>query len=591
VGNWIPRISVKWEEATELPPVIKAFAEARGFKSQNEFNAWLNPKLQDLRDPFLLKGMSTAVERLLSAFKNNETVALYGDFDLDGTSALALLERAFSVFGFKNLIVYQPSRLSEGYGFHVHAVEQLKEKGVQLIVTADVGTTALPAANKCSELNIDLIITDHHLPLQQLPSSHSFINPNQEDCTSGLGHLCGVGVAFYLVWALRRKLVNENLIAETQLDIRELLDCFVIGTLTDMVPLVSENRVLVKHGLLRLAQTNRWGLRLLLDELNLTGRDLSSQDVAIRFAPKLNALSRMELGIRPLDLFTAKTMEDAEVLISKVIEQNQMRVQLQADAESVAKNEAQKWENEVFIFVCSKDFHRGIIGLVATRLSQIYQKPCFVGSISDEGIVVASARAPSGVGSVNLVQVLEYAALYLHRFGGHASAAGFEFQIEQFEAIIKHFKEYFLDQNKSEGDPDVTYDIGLKINEINPQLMSWFDRIGPFGQSFENPLLFLSGLKVLNIKNLKGGHYRINLTDGNTKIEALLFSPSDSQINTLQNNFEIDILAEPQWNYYQNQKRVQILVKELRKSLNLSIKSELVQFSEVKEKESTNEKN
>jgi single-stranded-DNA-specific exonuclease len=568
MANWRPRSSEivdhsEWG-ADDLPPIIKVFAQSRGFKNRNDFNNWLNPKLQDMKDPFLLKGMDKAVERLILAHKKNEVVALYGDFDLDGTSALALLDKAFSSFGFKDLIVYQPSRLAEGYGFHVHAVEALKEKGVKLIVTADVGTTALAAANRCVELEIDLIITDHHLPLNDLPKTYSFINPNQEECTSGLGHLCGVGVAFFLVWALRRTLINEKIISEAQLDMRELLDCFVIGTLTDMVPLIAENRVLVKHGLHRLANTSRWGLRLLLDELNLWGRELSSQDVAIRFAPKLNALSRMELGLKPLDIFTAKTMEDAEVLVSKVLKQNEMRVQLQSEAELFAKEKAQSWDKEPFIFVCSNEFHRGVIGLVATRLCQVFQKPSFVGSISDEGIVVASARAPSGESSVNLVKVLEYASLYLHRFGGHASAAGFEFQFEQFDNIVQNFKDYFLDSGKEEIKHEITYDMQVQISDINPTLMKWLDSIGPFGQSFENPLLFFPEVTISSLRKLKGGHIRLTLKGIDSSVEGLLFSPSDKQKDALECATVVDILAEPQWNYFQNQKSVQLLIKEIR---------------------------
>jgi single-stranded-DNA-specific exonuclease len=588
MAKWRPRSTEfvdqdLWGDGESLPPLVKLFAQARGFKSNKEFDSWLNPKLLDLRDPFLLKGMTSAIERLVRAYKNNEIVALYGDFDLDGTSALALLDRAFSVFGFKNYILYQPARLAEGYGFHVAAVENLKDKGVKLIVTVDVGTTALLAAKKCSELEIDLIITDHHLPLQELPEAYSFINPNQEECTAGLGHLCGVGVAFYLIWALRRMLIQEKMILESQLDMRDLLDCFVIGTLTDMVPLIAENRVLVKHGLHRLAQTSRWGLRLLLDELSLWGRELSSQDVAIRFAPKLNALSRMELGLKPLDIFTAGTMEEAEILISKVLRQNEMRMQLQSDAEFHAKEEALKWETESFIFVCSKEFHRGIIGLVATRLSQIYQKPSFVGAISNDGIVVSSARTPSGIGSVNLVKVLEYASLYLHRFGGHTSAAGFEFQFEQFENIIQNFKDYFLDLDKTEVEHEIVYDLQVSLNDVNASLMKWLDSIGPFGQAFEIPLFYFSGVRIVSVKKLKGAHLRLSLAENDSRIDGLLFSPSENQLEVVQNNSVVDILAELQWNYYQNQKSIQLLVKEVRRPIFQSIQQVKIDTLVIKE--------
>lgn len=567
--EWRSRLQnkvVDFPWANDFPSLVKSLALARGFTSLEQLQSWINPRLQDLKDPNLLKGIDPAVLRLVQAFINQESVALYGDFDLDGTSALALLEKAFKSFGFKNLFVYQPSRLSEGYGFHVHAVESLKEKGVSLILTADVGITSIAAAHKCKELEVDLIVTDHHLPLQELPIALSIINPNQTECTSGLGHLCGVGVAFYVVWALRRKLIQENLITETALDLKDLLDCFVIGTLTDMVPLVAENRVLVKHGLNKLAQTSRVGIQLLLEELKLWGRELSSQDVAIRFAPKLNALSRMELNIRPLDLFTVDNIHDAESLVSKVMKQNEMRVSLQAEAEQLALKEAQKWIDEPFVFICHESFHRGVIGLVATRLAQAFQKPAFVGSIGPgEGIVVASCRAPNE-GSWNLVSALEYASLYLHRFGGHAHAAGFEFQIDQFGQITQLLKNYFLDLKNKELVSEVYYDAAIQIADINAKSMQWLQAMGPYGQGFEVPLFYFNQVQVVNTRNLKGGHVRISLKDSETSatIEALLFSPTQEQLEVLKNAPVLDILAEPQWNYFQSQKTVQLLVKEIR---------------------------
>lgn len=580
--EWRSRLEnkvVNHDWGNEFPPIVKTLAQARGMTTIEELQKWINPRLQDLKDPQVLKGIETAVDRLVLAFKNQEKLAIYGDFDLDGTSALALLEKALSSFGYQNIFVYQPSRLSEGYGFHVHAVESLHTKGVSLILTADVGITSISASHKCKELGVDLIVTDHHLPLQELPIALSIINPNQNECTSGLGHLCGVGVSFYLMWALRRKLVQENLISESALDLKDLLDCFVIGTLTDMVPLVAENRALVKHGLKKLSNTSRIGIQLLLEELKLWGRELSSQDVAIRFAPKLNALSRMELNIRPLDLFTVNTLGAAQELVSKVMEQNEMRVNLQAEAEQLAIQEGQKWSAEPFIFVCHESFHRGVIGLVATKLAQTFQKPAFVGSVGpgEEKIVVGSCRAPSE-GSWNLVTALEYASLYLHRFGGHANAAGFEFQLDQKDFIIQLLKEYFLDLQSKELIAEIYYDTEIKISELNPNLMQWIQAMGPYGQAFEAPLFYLPQVNIVQTRNLKGGHVRLTLKDqhSSSSIDGLLFSPTEDQINTLGQSAILDILAEPQWNYYQNQKSVQLLIKELRRvnSKNFEVQSE-----------------
>lgn len=587
IARQTPILSLGWSE--KIPPKIQELASVRGLIQWEEFQAWTQPKLAQLKDPFTLKGMSTAIERMVQAFQNQEVIALYGDFDLDGTSALALLHLGFSKLGYKNLILYQPSRLTEGYGFHPHAVESLQKSGVQLILTADVGITAVAAAQKCKELNVDLIITDHHLPSVENPDALAIINPNQGNCTSQLGHLSGVGVSFYLVWALRRSLVQMGLALETALDLKELLDCFVIGTLTDLVPLKEENRVLVKHGLKQLTKTQRPGLRYLLNELGLINKELSSQDVAIRFAPKLNALSRMEKDLRPLDLFMVQQEEEAQQLMSAVLAQNEMRVCLQSEAEQLALNLAKEWKDRPYIFIADKSFHRGVVGLVATRLSQEFQKPSFVGSIAEENIVVGSARAPQGWGG-NLVEVLGWAAQYLHRFGGHALASGFEYSDEQKSAIIELLDRAFdsLSDQTNESNA-IYYDIELDFEHITPVMMDWIDLLGPFGQGFEAPLFQVQSVEVKEVKELKGGHKRLSLFKEGKVREALLFSPKESQILTLKEHFVVDLLVEIQWNYFQNKKRIQLLIKEIRPTLGMDEK-DLINESKSKVKKAEFEK-
>jgi len=554
-----------WDE--RIPEKIRELAQARGFLDNKSFQAWTQPRLSDLRDPSLLLNMDKAIERLVSAYDQQEKICLYGDFDLDGTSALALLKTAFSQLGYSNFILYQPSRLIEGYGFHVKAVEALHEKGVTLIITADVGITAVEAAKTCQSLGVDLIITDHHLPAAEKPQAYALINPNQGECTSDLGHLSGVGVAFYLVWSLRRKLVQLGKVAESALELKELLDCFVIGTLTDMVPLRDENRVLVKHGLLQLSKTKRPGMRYLLEELGLDGRPLTSQDVAIRFAPKLNALSRMELNLRPLDLFIVESADEAKSLISQVLTQNEMRVSLQSEAEQLALRMAKDWEDKPFIFISDASFHKGVVGLVATRLSQVCQKPAFVGSLSEEGIVVGSARAPQNW-SGNLVSVLGQASLYLHRFGGHAQASGFEYSLSQKDEIIKILENYLTLSTGHAPEAIVhNYDVGLTLDQISPTLMTWVDHLGPFGQTFEVPVFKLSGVEIVAIKNLRGGHRRLELAWKGIRQEALMFGPSEEQLSLLNLNFFVDLLVEMQWNYFKNRKTIQLLVKAIRPAM------------------------
>ena len=380
--RWQPRSDLKSLEApVSMPGLMWKILQARGLTSKEEVNSHLAPTLQNLTNPYELDGMDPAVERLVEAFRNKEKIVLYGDFDLDGTSGVALLLKGMSLLGFENLETYQPKRLTEGYGLHTHAIEQFHSEGISLVVTIDVGITANEAVSRANELGVDVIITDHHLPAEALPEAVAIVNPNKGHCPSQLGHLCGTGVAFYLVLALRMKF-RELELMDLDFDPKSLLDCFVIGTLTDLVPLIGENRILVKHGLKELAQTQRPGLRVLMEELGLAGRELTSQEVAIRFAPKLNALSRMETGIFPLDIYLEESTDEAIRLVSEVMANNEMRLRLQAEAEEDAAAQAKELGQQGYVWVWSDKYHKGVVGLVATKLSQNLGVPAFVGSLN-----------------------------------------------------------------------------------------------------------------------------------------------------------------------------------------------------------------
>jgi single-stranded-DNA-specific exonuclease len=254
-----------WQEAgSSIPPLVLEILKRR-LSSSHELIYILDPSFRHLRAPETLTDIDLAVERLCLARHRQEKVLLYGDFDLDGTSAVALLEEALLQMGFENIEVYQPLRLKQGYGLHADLCGDFKKQGINLVVTVDVGITAIEAGESFHCEGIDLIITDHHLPGEVLPRAHAVINPNRADCTSDLKHLCGAGVAFYLAMAVRRCLLEQKLIS-SNVDPREWLDLFTIGTLTDLVPLVRENRILVKHGLKKLSETKRPGLRLLLEK-------------------------------------------------------------------------------------------------------------------------------------------------------------------------------------------------------------------------------------------------------------------------------------------------------------------------------------
>lgn len=558
------------EHDSELPlsavpsTVVKLLA-ARGVFTEDAFERLTKPKLSSLKDPYSIIDMSAAIERLLKAVRGNEKICIYADFDLDGTSGCALLLEGFRQLGLTNVVYAQPKRLSEGYGFHSHIVSDLAKNGVTLIVTVDVGITAFEAVETAKSLGVDVIITDHHQPAATLPQALAVVNPNRAECTSGLGYLSGAGVAFYLLRALARAMAKEGLIQESQLDLKSVLDCFTIATLTDMVPLVEDNRVLVRHGLHQLQNTKRHGLRALLESLSLTDRPLSSQDVAIRFAPKLNALSRMESGLLPIDIYLSESKEKAENLVSEILDNNSTRVQLQSTGEQEAIELLKDWQHSTFVFVISEMFHRGVVGLIATKLSQSMGVPAFVGAISEDGSVTGSARLPNGHSSRSLLSAFESGKTHFMRFGGHDAAAGFEFQQEKYSDIVTALAAHYASLPETGAIVESFYDTDLSADEVNEGLMRWLDELGPFGTGMPVPVFRVSGFSVSDIYELKGGHIKLRLEGeaSRKKVDALLFSSpyTKEQLAPLKGR-EVPFFVELQWNYFAGRRSIQFLVKD-----------------------------
>jgi single-stranded-DNA-specific exonuclease len=405
-----------------------------------------------------------------------------------------------------------------------------------------------------------------------LPAAFVIVNPNQESDDSGLGYLCGAGVAFYLLRALKRYFFDHPTLPKNDFDLKEVLDFFTIATLTDMVPLLEDNRVLVKHGLLKLAETKRPGLRALLIELGLDNRALTSQDVAIRFAPKLNALSRMEFGILPIDLFLVEDESQAQTMVRQVLKNNSTRVQLQSDAEAEAIDLLKNWSRKDFVFVVSRNFHRGIVGLIATKLSQVFNRPAFVGAWGEDNVIVGSGRLPAGQEAC-LVEALGSATDLLSRFGGHSAAAGFELHSDKLPEVMDRLETHFFELHEKPKAPEVLYDVEARLSDVGAPLMKWYDFVGPFGVGFSTPLIHFQKVILHSKKSLKGGHWRLRLVEGDgqgrgqSSHEALLFSPSPRHLKILESQSSfLDVLGELQWNYFAGQKSVQILIRDLKPS-------------------------
>lgn len=553
----------------DIPPLISKILQSRGIHTNEQALQLFSPSLKELSHPSCLLNLNVAVDRLIQARQAGEKVAVYGDFDLDGTSGAALLVEGLEMLGLNRPIFYQPDRIAEGYGFHAHAVEYLQGLGVSLIITVDVGITAIEACEKARELKVDVIITDHHQPKETLPEALAVVNPNQKDCKSQLGHLSGTGVGYYLLLGLSLELKNQNLLSKP-VDLKSLLDFFCIGTITDMVPLIKENRVLVKHGFKVLAKTQRPGLKELLSELKLYKKELSTADVAIRFAPKLNALSRLSSGLRPIDLYLENDQLEASRLVQETLKINQQRVGLQKSGTQLAMDlvKANGKPPFSFLWVASEKFHKGVIGLIATQLANKYSCPAYVGSI-DGGKISGSARSSGEEGAASVLEGLNSASLALNQFGGHPAAAGFELVIENQDSfrdlLTNHFKDIPSETTLSN---DLNYDVEANFSEIHASFMSWYSELEPFGVEFETPRILVRNVKVHSIRLLKETHLKLSLSQDRPehRLDGIWFSvPKNKQsvMSLLDGAQSADVIFEVQWNEFAGKRSIQLLIQDI----------------------------
>lgn len=539
--------------------------------TEEDVQSFFTPSLKSLTDPLKLDGMDMAVKRLIQAKERSENICVYGDYDLDGNSGIALLVTALKDFGFK-VNFYQPSRFLEGYGINSKALKKIKDRGDQLVVSVDCGITAVNEADYAREIELELIITDHHLPQAKLPECVAVINPNKGTCTSGLGHLCGVGVAFYLVMALRRALGIEY-------DTKSLLDFYSIGTVTDLVPLIKENRVLLKHGLKVLAETKRPGLQALIQALKLNGREITAQDIAFAIGPKLNALGRLERGLRPIDLLLCDSYEKASAMVAEILILNEERKKLQSELQEKIE---EAWEQEISgipAAVLAAPGHPGVVGLAATKLSEWTSLPAFVVAYGErEGAGSARGREED-----NLPAALEYAQSrhpnLLARFGGHAQAAGFSLsgntleQMEKFKILKKSLLEYYSEKKNDEvahEGKSVPFDLEINPSELDRNFVEWFDRFEPFGSGNPAPVFLMKGPKVLGQKWLKDCHLKINIQAKLGPIEALSFNArtrfeifKEQGVRSEVNYSSVNFWVEPSWNFWQGEKRLQLMINHI----------------------------
>jgi len=464
----------------ELLPIVARLLVARGIESADEAQRFLAPSLSHLHSPYLMKGLRPAVERLQAAIERGETVLIYGDYDVDGTTAVVILKTVIELCGGK-AEYHVPHRILEGYGMRDEVIERAAERGIRLIISVDTGIRAFAAAATAERCGIDLIVTDHHLPQAEgVPKALAVVNPNQPDCDYPCKELCGAGVAFKIAQALLEAAGRERLIPS-------FLKMVAIATIADAVPLVGENRIFAKLGLEGLRKPVNAGLRALLSNCELDGsRPLSAGDIAFRVAPRLNAAGRMDIADRVIRLFTERDPAKAAEMAMELNLLNGDRQQReQGIIEEIHKKVADSPElRDAYCQVIDGEgWHRGIIGICATRVVERYHRPALVFSCED-GEAHGSGRS---IPAFHLLEALESCPELFTRFGGHAHAVGCALPTERLPELRARL-DAFARQRLTPADfiPVLEYDHELPLTAIDTGLWETLHKLEPYGAG--NPL-------------------------------------------------------------------------------------------------------
>ncbi len=467
---------------------------ARGHHSEASARAFLAPSITDLHDPFLLKDMDAAVARLRRAIERRETILLYGDYDVDGTSAVVILKKGLDRLGAR-VEFHVPHRLRDGYGMRSEVVEEAAARGIGLIVSVDTGIRANQVVTHASGLGIDVIVTDHHLPETELPPAAAVINPNRPDCPYPERNLCGAGVAHKLIDAKLRSGDWPTAKRERLLD--SFLKLAAIATVADVVPLTGENRVIVKRGLAGLGQVRNPGLRALLDVSGFpAGTAPGSTDVAFRVAPRINAAGRMASASDVIEMFLTADPERARSLAAQLQELNQDRQQTEAAiAEAIYELCAEQpvTDQDAALVFAGEGWHRGVVGIVASRVVERFHRPAFVIGI-ENGIAHGSGRS---IPQFHLLDALESMPELFTKFGGHRQAAGVTLDAARIHEFRRRLRAYAAERlTPADFERELVIDAGIHIEEITDDSIAEVLDLAPFGCGNPAPLFVLRGVEV-----------------------------------------------------------------------------------------------
>lgn len=510
---------------------------------------------EPLSDPFLLKDMDKAAARITRAVDNMEKIAVYGDYDADGVTSTAMLYSYLETRG-ADVIFYIPQREGEGYGMNIGAVEYLKEKGVSLIVTVDNGISSVQEVARANELGIDVVVTDHHRPQEILPDAVAVVDAYRPDDTSPYKHFSGVGIAFKLLMALE----------DGAGDVEDLLEAYsdlaAIGTIGDIVPLTGENRTLIRAGLERLSQSDRPGVQALLENAGIAGKALTSTNVAFTLVPRINATGRMGAPERAVRLLISGYEEEAEVLSEEICADNEERRRVEAEiAEAAfADIEAKGYMKDRVVVVDGENWHHGVIGIVASRVTERCGKPCMIIS-RGETEAKGSGRSIEGF---SLFEAICACGDLLIKFGGHPMAAGITLKPENIEAFRKRINQYAAEHFPQMPTQTVTLDCKLNPAALSVSMAQSLTQLEPFGNGNPQPVFGLFNMELSNVTPVGGGgHLRLTLEKNGAVITAMRFNTKPEEL-PYHIGDKIDLAVQLEAREFRGQPSLTVIVRDMK---------------------------
>ncbi len=537
----------------KLPGIIAMLLQIRNITTFEEIDDFLNNDSR-IASPFEIKDMDKACERVRSAIDNDEFICVYGDYDADGVTSTALLYSYLEAVG-ANVMYYIPSRETEGYGMNTAAIDALHQKGVNLIVTVDNGVAAIEEIRHAKSLGIDTVVTDHHMPLGELPDACAVVDLHRPDCPSRFKQLSGVGVAFKLIMALEGEYCDVDSLLDNYADLLS------IGTIGDIVDLRGENRVFVKRGLQSLMNTDRAGIHALIKNSGLEGKQLTAGNVSFTLVPRINAVGRLGLSGKSVDLLLTENMAEANKIAQAMGNDNTERQQIEKDIiqkidEEITRNPSRVLDK--IIVIDGEGWHQGVVGIVASRIKDIYGKPSII--ITRDGeLAKGSGRSIDGFA---LCDAVAACADLLTHYGGHPMAVGLSMNSDNIELFRKRINEYA----DSVEMPFDTLKIACKLNPalISAELVSELAVLQPYGAGNPTPLFGFYNMLLTNIIPLTNNkHLRLVLSRGGVTLSAMLFFTSTHEF-PYEKGALLDIAATLELNEYNGSKSVSVVIKDVK---------------------------